>query len=183
MHDKLHEADPMALPRDGLEPTEWLSTSEAEAVFQNPVTLRRLFPEGVIAINNNWLPFKTTQRNMRKVSRLAQFLVSREAGEITSISHCDVMPNPGGDLFAMYFHGEKMSHLFAHISRHLCRMREFCNQQRDTYFGIIYPESTGFSSLQAALQNAFGDYLPLRIREVLCAYSVDIQKLKAKSKL
>ena len=169
--------------RDLPNSTEWLSKSEAITLLQDKNITSKFFTNGVVAITDLWFPYKITSENMHIVAQTVQMLITRDVGgEVTALSFGDVMPNPIGNIYNLFFHGKSTMHVLCHLHKHLKHLQCIRNRQKDSYLFLHLPMSITVRCKDEILNN-LSRFLNLIESEIICVYSVNLPRYLNASKL
>ena len=169
--------------RDLPNSTEWLSKSEAMTLLQDKNITSKFLTNGVVAITDLWFPYKITSENMRFVAQTVQMLITRHVGdEVAALSFGDVMPNPIGNIYNLFFHGNSTAHVLSHLDKHLKHLQCLRNRQKDSYLFLHLPMLITVRCKDIILNN-LSRFLNLIESEIICVYSVNLPKYLNGSKL
>ena len=163
--------------------TAWLSKSEAMSLLQDKHITSKFFTNGVVAITDLWFPYKITSENMNIVAQTVQMLITRDVGgEVTALSFGDVIPNPVGNIYNLFFHGNSTLLVLSHLHKHLEHLQCIRNMQKDSYLFLHLPMAITVKCKDEIVNN-FSHFLNLTDCETTCVYSVNLSKYLKASKL
>ena len=152
-------------------------------LLQDKNITSKFFTNGVVAITDLWFPYIITSENMRIVAQTVNMLITRDVGgEVTALSFGDVMPNPIGDIYNLFFHGNSTVHVLSHLDKHLKHLQCIRNRQKDSYLYLHLPMSFTVRYKDEILNN-LNRLLKLIESEIICVYSVNLPKFLNASKL
>ena len=120
---------------------------------------------------------------MSIVAQTVQMLITRDVGgEVTALSFGDVIPNPIGNIYNLFFHGSSTLLVLSHLYKHLKHMQCKRNMQKDSYLFLHLPMAITVKCQDEILNN-LSHFLNLIDSEIICIYSVNLLKYLNPSKL
>ena len=102
--------------------------------------------------------------------------------DVTALSFGDIIPNPVGDIYNLFFHGKSIMDLFCHINKHLGHLRDVRDKRTDTFLFLHFPESMTFNDVKEILKE-YENFLKFGGKDIICVYSVDLSRFMKQSKL
>ena len=143
--------------------------------------MRRFFPSGYCTAAMEWYPMKVTPRNMRRLALDNRVAVSWETPDLARQGHSKVnaKPNPGheghhrmkaistgviclvasGDMYTVFFHGDKMADLKNHVVCHMTLYRKTRDPTKNSYLQLNFPSEFDLEKVKSSLGDLFGEYL------------------------
>ena len=146
--------------KEGL-PTAHDATYEDKQTLPQRLLNSDLFPESRFIIYNNALPFKVTCNNLAIACDTTNVVLSGD--EIPSaVSFGSYMMTPKGHYIVVFFHGNDVSDLFAHLKLHRSK-NSFSNGK--VHLKITFPMTLPIEKVKKSLfpflgKNTLYEYVP-----------------------
>ena len=161
----------------------WLNQTEGRMLLQDMYFTSKFFPSGIITIQDVWFPYKITPENIRAVVQAVQVLITKNVcDDVIAVSFGDVIPNPIGNIYNLFFHGTSIRDLLSHIKKHLEHLDSVRDNRKDSFLFLHFPESMTCDKVKQTLNN-YENFLKFTEQEITCVYSVDLSKYMTQSKL
>ena len=145
---------------------QMLDGRSAVRTLQNPRVMEKLFPSGLCTMHHEWYPMKVTERNMERLAKANNIVVSKSThkghsgqNEPMALSLGQTILLPCGEMYTIFFHGEKMTDFNDHVICHLDLFDKIRNPTLQSYFQLNFPLTFEVDSVKTEIARFFSRFL------------------------
>ena len=143
-----------------------LDDKSAIQTLQNPRVMRKFFPHGLCTMHHEWYPMKVTTRNMERLAMANNVVVTKTThqgrscqNEPMAISLGQIILLPCGEMYTIFFHGDKMADFKDHAIFHLDLFEKIRNPTLQSYFQLNFPLTFEVDSVKSEMERFFSRFL------------------------
>ena len=143
-----------------------LDDRSAIQTLQNPRVMKKFFPSGLCTMHHEWYPMKVTERNMERLAKANNIVVTKSINqghsgqnEPIALSLGQIILLPCGEMYTIFFHGDKMTDFKDHVIGHLDHFEKIRNPTLQSYFQLNFPLTFEVDSVKSEMERFFGRFL------------------------
>ena len=145
---------------------ELLDENTATKILKDPWVMNHFFPSGLCTMHPEWYPMKVTPRNMQRLARANHVVATmvhqgRSQGQrqVKAISFGQMILLPCGEIYALFFRGDKMTDFKDHVIYHLGIFSKIRNPTLDTFVQLNYPLDFQVDDVKFEMKRYLNKYL------------------------
>ena len=145
-------------------PVKLLDEKLATKILQDPWVMKNFFLSGLCTMHAEWYPMKVTLRNMKRLAE-ANHVVTTMASEgqgqhkVKAISFGQMILLPCGEMYTIFFHGDKLLDFKDHVIFHLGIFKKVRNPTLDTFVQLNYPSTLKMDEVRIEMEKYFRRFL------------------------
>ena len=142
-----------------------LDGNMAVKTLQNPRNMSKFFPSGLCTMHLEWYPMKVTLRNMKRLAKANNVVVTMTTGdqgprnEPLAISVGQIILLPCGELYTIFFHGDKMVDFKDHVVYHLRLFEKVRNPELESFFQLNFSQNFEVDLVKSEVKYFFSRFL------------------------
>ena len=145
---------------------QMLDARSAIQTLQNSRVMKKFFPSGLYTMHHEWYPMKVTERNMERLAKANNIVVTKtthqgDSGHIEPIamSLSQTILLPCGEMYTIFFHGDKMTDFKDHVIYQLNHFEKVRNPSLQSYCQLNFPLTFAVDSVKSEMAGFFSRFL------------------------
>ena len=145
---------------------EVLDDRSAIQTLQNPRVMKKFFPSGLCTMHQEWYPMKVTERNMKRLAKANNIVVNKTThqghsghDEPIAMSLGQIILLPCGEMYTIFFHGDKMTDFKDHVIYQLNHFEKVRNPTLHSYCQLNFPLTFTVDSVKSEMESYFSRFL------------------------